>query len=69
MLVILRLSRLLVGVVLISIICYLFYNLGKKRALESRDKTTGGRHRARKFVESKVVKSEDAAKNGAGQQQ
>lgn len=69
MLVLFRLSRLLVGVLLIGVICYFFYALGKKRALENKDKTSGGRSRPRKFVQCKVVENEEAPKNGAGQQQ
>ena len=67
MLVLFRLSRLLVGVLLIGLICYCFYALGKKRALENRDKTSGGRRRPRKFVESTVVESKDEPKNDSAQ--
>ena len=67
MLVLFRLSRLLVGVLLIGVICYFFYALGKKRALENKDKTSGGRCRPRKFVESTVVESKDGPKNDGAQ--
>jgi hypothetical protein len=56
------LSRLLVGALLIGIICYFFYALGKKRALENGQKTRG-RGRRRKFVESTVLDRKDGYKN------
>ena len=67
MLILFRLSRLLVGVLLIGVICYFFYTLGKKRALENRDKTSAGRRRPRKFVESTVVESKDGPKSDGAQ--
>ena len=67
MLILFRLSRLLVGVLLIGVICYFFYTLGKKRALENRDKTNGGRRRPRKFIETTVVESKDESKNDSAQ--
>ena len=67
MLILFRLSRLLVGVLLVGIICYFFYALGKKRALENRDNTSGGRRRPRKFVETTVVENKDEPKNNDSQ--
>jgi len=67
MLVLFRLSRLLVGVLLMGVICYFFYALGKKRALENRDKTSTGKRRPRKFVESTVVERKEGPKNDGAQ--
>ena len=67
MLVLFRLSRLLVGVLLIGVICYFFYALGKKRALENGQKTRGRGRRPRKFVESTVVERKDGPKNEGAQ--
>ncbi len=67
MLVLFRLLRLLVGVLLIGIICYFFYALGKRRALENSEKTRGQRRRPRKFVESTVVERKDGPKNNGAQ--
>ena len=43
-------------------VCYFFYSLGKRKALEGRKRNPRNKHRKRKFVKSSVVEKENDSK-------
>jgi len=53
------LLRFLTGAFAIGLICYFFYCLGKKNALEHHRKKRDDPHRHRKVVESSVVQKQN----------
>ena len=57
------LLRLLTGAFVIGLICYFFYCLGRKSALEQSRKKRDGPHRHRKVVESSVVQNQHCTNN------
>ena len=53
------LFRLLSFAFFIWIVCYFFYSLGKRKALENQKEKSRNKHRRRKVVKSSVVEKEN----------
>jgi len=56
------LFRLLTFAFIIWIVCYFFYSLGKRKALEDQKEKSRNRHRRRKVVKSSIVEKENDSK-------
>jgi len=56
------LFRFLVFAFFIWMVCYFFYSLGKRKALEGRKEKSRDKDRRRKVVESSVVEKENESK-------
>jgi len=56
------LFRLLTFAFIIWIVCYFFYSLGKRKALEDQEGKSQNKHPKRKVVKSSVVEKENDSK-------